>query len=131
MAQYQFTIAAGDIGTGDPASNTVVVADRGLQRSTQLRVLTTSFGDGYEQRVKDGVNTKMDTFSITFNNRRAEDINRIAAFFDAKTGNNFTFTVTDHAGDTDIKVVCESYNISYIAENFHSLNCTLRRVYEP
>ena len=131
MAQYQFTIAAGDIGAGDPASDTVVVADRGLKRNSQLRVLTASFGDGYEQRVKDGINTKNDMFSITFNNRSAEEINRIAAFFDAKTGNNFDFIVTDHAGDTTIKVVCEGYNIDYIHDQYHSMSCSLRRVYEP
>ena len=131
MPQFQFTIAAGDIGTGDPASDTVVVADRGLSRSSANKVLTARFGDGYEQRVRDGINIKMDSFAITFANRTATDINRIAAFFDAKAGNNFDFTVTDHAGDTTIKVVCDNYDINYLADNFHSMSASFRRVYEP
>jgi len=131
MPQFQFTIASGDISVGDPASDIVVVADRGLSRQSSHRVLTASFGDGYEQRSLDGLNTKNDMFNLTFNNRDAEEINRIAAFFDAKAGKNFTFIVTDHSGDTSLKVVCESYNIGYLHDLYHSMSCTLRRVYEP
>jgi phage-related protein len=131
MSQFQFIIAQNDIASGDPSSNVTVVADRGLARQSVQRVLTAKFGDGYEQRVLDGTNTKLDVFTISFNNRTAADINRIAAFFDVKAGKSFTFTATDHSGDTAIKVVCESYNITYITDSFHNLNCTLRRVYEP
>lgn len=131
MPQFQFTIAAGDIATGDPASNTIVVPDRGLSRSSANKVLTARFGDGYEQRVRDGINIKMETFSLAFTNRPFEDINRIAAFLDVKAGNNFDFTITDHAGNTTIKVVCDSYDISYINDQYHNLTCTFRRVYEP
>lgn len=129
--QFQFIIAAGDIASGDPSSPVTVVADRGLSRQSMHRVLTARFGDGYEQRVKDGINTKDDVFNISFNNRTAATINQIAAFFDAKAGKSFTFTVTDHAGNTNLKVVCDGYNTTYISESFHSLTCSLRRVYEP
>lgn len=131
MAKFEFTIAAGDIGTNDPTTATTYTADRGLSRSTTNRVLTAKFGDGYEQRTLDGINTKNDSFSLSFNNRSSDEINEIAAFFDAKAGKNFNFTVTDHAGDTVLKVVCDSYNINYHHENFHNLTCTFRRVYEP
>ena len=131
MPQFQFTIAAGDISTGDPSSNTVVVADRGLSRQSSHRVLTAAFGDGYEQRALDGLNTKNDMFALTFNNRDAQEINRIAAFFDAKAGKNFNFIVTDHSGDTSLKVVCDSYDINYSHDLYHSMNCSLGRVYEP
>jgi len=131
MAQFQFTIDAGAISTGSPASNTVVVADRGLSRQSSHRVLTATFGDGYEQRSLDGLNTKDDMFSLTFKNRDAEQINLIAAFFDVKAGKNFNFVVTDHLGDTSLKVVCDSYDINYSHDLYHSMNCTFRRVYEP
>ncbi len=131
MPQFQFTIPQNSITSSDPSTNIEVVADRGLARSSAHRVLTASFGDGYEQRVRDGINTKVDSFSLTLNNRTAEDINRVAAFFDVQAGKNFDFTVTDHSGDTTIKVVCDGYNIIYLHDNFHSLNCNFRRVYEP
>ena len=53
-----------------------------------------------------------------------------------KAAKNFDFTVTDkfsggNLANTTMKVVCDTYNINYVRDNFHSLTCTLRRVYEP
>ena len=139
MATFSFTISASDVNslkntTGE--SSFEATADRGMTRSSSHRVLTAKFGDGYEQRVLNGINTKEDSFSLSFNNRSAEDINLIAAFLDDKAAKNFDFTVTDSftggsLSNTTMKVVCDSYNVNYIRENFHSLTCTLRRVYEP
>ena len=139
MATFSFTISASDVNslkntTGQ--SSFEATADRGMTRSSSHRVLTAKFGDGYEQRVLNGINTKEDSFSLSFNNRSAEDINLIAAFLDDKAAKNFDFTVTDSftggsLSNTTMKVVCDSYNVNYIRENFHSLTCTLRRVYEP
>ena len=139
MATFSYTISASDVNalkntTGQ--SSFEAVADRGLSRTSKHRVLTAKFGDGYEQRVLDGINTKDDSFSLSFNNRTAEDINLIAAFLDDKAAKNFDFTVTDtftggSLSNTTMKVVCDGYNVTYLRENFHSLSCTLRRVYEP
>ena len=108
-----------------------IVADRGLGRQSQHRILTSKFGDGYEQRVRNGINTKEDTFNLSFNNRLAEEINLIAAFLDLKAGLNFDLVIPNLAGNETIKVVCETYNISYVQETVHSLQTTFRRVYEP
>lgn len=139
MATFSFTIPASDVNTlknTTGESSFEAVADRGLARTSKHRILTAKFGDGYEQRVLDGINTKDDSFSISFNNRTAEDINLITAFFDDKAAKNFDFTVTDTftsgaLSNTTMKVVCDGYNVNYLRENFHSLSCTLRRVYEP
>ena len=98
MAQFSFTIAAADVNTikGNTGnSDTEAVADRGLARQSAHRVLTARFGDGYEQRVLDGINTKDDKFSVSFNNRGAEEIALIAGFFDQEAGKNFDFVITD------------------------------------
>ena len=139
MSTFSFTISASEVNSLKNTSGQSAfeaTADRGMTRTSQHRVLTANFGDGYEQRVLDGINTKNDSFSISFNNRTAEDINLIAAFFDTKAGKSFNFTITDtftggNLSNSTIKVVCQEYNINYIRENFHSLTCTLRRVYEP
>lgn len=131
MAEYSITIPIGGYDDTNPTSPTTISVDRGFSRQVQHRVLTAKFGDGYEQRVKDGINTKNETFSANFNNRPASEINNIAKFFDNYSGKNFTLTVTDYDGDTDIKVVCDTYSIMYPQEEVHSLNATLRRVYEP
>lgn len=131
MAQFQLTIQANDISTGVPAQNVVYTVDRGLSRASTNRVLTARFGDGYEQRVIDGINPKNDEFDVAFNNRSASSINLLAKYLDVKAGKNFDFTVTDFDGDTVLKVVCDSYNITYPQETVHSLTTKFRRVYEP
>tara|TARA_B110000305_G_scaffold45335_2_gene48124 strand:- start:3909 stop:4313 length:405 start_codon:yes stop_codon:yes gene_type:complete len=134
MAGFSFTISGAEVDTlkgvtGSAAQE--IVADRGLSRAVAHRVLTAKFGDGYEQRVRDGINTKQDSFSISFNNRDAAEINLIAAFLDSKSGLNFNLTITNLTTNEVIKVVCDEYNISYGHEFYHSLQTTFRRVYEP
>ena len=139
MATFSFTIPAGDVNsikntTGQ--SSFEAVADRGLSRKSKHNVLTAKFGDGYEQRVLDGINTKQDMFNISFNNREAEDINLIAGFLDDKAGTNFDFVITDTFSSgslttSTLKVVCDGYDINYGQSDNHSLSCQLRRVYEP
>ena len=138
MSTFSFTISSSDVtaikGTSGAAFE--ATADRGMSRASKHRILTAKFGDGYEQRVLDGINTKDDSFSLSFNNRSAEDINLIAAFFDSKAAKSFDFTVTDtftggNLSNRTMKVVCDTYNVVYLRENFHSLTCNLRRVYEP
>ena len=65
MAKFQFTIPE-NVQSGVSNSATTVTADRGMARSARQRVLTAKFGDGYEQRVGDGVNLKEESFSISF-----------------------------------------------------------------
>lgn len=139
MATFSFTISGTDVdsikGTSGNSSFEAV-ADRGLSRKSNHRVLTAKFGDGYEQRVLDGINTKDDMFNISFKNRDSEDINLIAEFLDLKAGKNFDFVVTDTFSNgslttSTLKVVCDGYDISYGQTINHSLSCQLRRVYEP
>lgn len=132
MAQkFSFTISADEVGTGYPVSDTEVIFDKGFTRASQHRVLTASFGDGYEQRALDGLNTKNETFNVSFNNRPAEEVNLITAYFDLYAGKSFNLEITNLTGNEVIKVVCENYNTSYIHEDYHSLTATLKRVYEP
>lgn len=139
MATFSFTIPASDVNSIKNTTGQVdfeAVADRGLSRKSKHNVLTAKFGDGYEQRVLDGINTKQDMFNISFKNREAEDINLIAGFLDDKAGTNFDFVITDTFSSgslttSTLKVVCDGYDINYGQSDNHSLNCQLRRVYEP
>jgi phage-related protein len=131
MAKFEFTIPS-NIVSGVSNSATVVTADRGLTRNATQRVLVAKFGDGYEQRAVDGINVKDEQINITFNNRAASEINLIAAFFDVNAAKSFDLSISDHTSTNSvIKVVCDTYNLSYPRETIHSLSATLRRVYEP
>ena len=139
MPTFSFTIPDTDVNLlkgSSGNSNFEATADRGFSRTSAHNVLTAQFGDGYEQRVLNGINSKQDSFSMSFNNRSAEDINLIAAFFDNKAGKSFDFVITDsyssgNLSNSTVKVTCNDYNVIYNTESTHSLSCTLKRVYEP
>lgn len=111
-----------------------VCPDRNTTKNTKPKTLMASFGDGYEQRIVDGINNLRQTFSVAFNNRTKEEIDDIIAFFDSKNGVtafNYTYPDSNAGGETTVKVVCEDYNLNYINSEFYGCTATFRRVYEP
>lgn len=113
---------------------TQAIPDRSLKHSSKPRVLTAKFGDGYEQRLADGINNIEQTFTLAFNNRTDDDIDDIVAFFDDKKGvTSFDYTYPDTnagGGETTVRVVCDTYDTTFVNDEFSSCSATLRRVYE-
>jgi phage-related protein len=111
------------------------VPDRTMSNAIQPRVLKVQFGDGYEQRIQDGINNLKQEFSVTFNNRPKAEIDDIVAFLNNKAGTTaFNFTYPDSnagGGETTIKVVCEDWSQRYSYDDFYSASMKFRRVYEP
>ena len=68
--------------------------DKGYTRNTQPRVLVSQFGDGYSQRLIDGINPLAETINVSFNTRDKAEIDHIISFFESKGGvTAFTFNV--------------------------------------
>lgn len=133
MGTYSFTMTGAEVDallstTG--SVDTEVVLDKNAIREVKHALLNASFGEGYEQRAKDGINHKREQYKVAFRNRPASEADLIAAYFDSKTGVSFDLTVTNHVGDEVIKVVCDDYNLTYIHDNFRSMTANFRRVYE-
>ena len=111
------------------------VPDRTMSNTIKPRVLKVQFGDGYEQRIQDGINNLRQEFAVAFNNRPKAEIDDIVAFLNNKAGTTaFNFTYPDSnagGGETTIKVVCEHWSQRYSYDDFYSANMKFRRVYEP
>lgn len=89
------------------------------------RVISSRFGEGYEQRVADGINTKLRTWSLTFT-REKTDIYAIETFLDTKGGvTSFTWTPLDFA---EVTVICREWAFSYVGGNARSLSCVFEEV---
>ena len=130
MANYKLIIKT-STGTSSGAYNstgtdTDFVIDRGASRTSKQRILSAKFGDGYEQRVLDGINTKEETFSVSFKNRSSAEINIISDFLDDIVPASFDFYIDN---DT-IKVICQDYSTSYDQTTSYSLSAKFKRVYE-
>ena len=110
------------------------IPDKTLTRNNKPRVIKIQFGDGYEQRVQEGLNNITQNFSVSFNNRPKAEIDDIMAFLDNKAGTtafDFTYPDTNASGnERTVKVVCEDYTQTYSFDDFYSCTATFRRVYE-
>ena len=116
--------------------------DKTMTKASTPRVLTASFGDGYEQRIADGINTLDENYSLSFATRQKEDIDDIVAFLDATKGvTKFSLILPDSnvssdpsgpagVGEREVKVISTSYAQTYDYSNFYSLTLELKRVFE-
>lgn len=108
--------------------------DRGLTRKIQHKTLTQSFGDGYEQRIVDGINSLQEQFSVTFNNRTKEEATQIANYFES-TKNVISFVLVVPSAtvaglEESIKVICQEFTLTYAYDDFYTVQASLKRVYE-
>lgn len=125
-------MALGFTTTSTYGSRTIL-PDKGLQRQSTPRVLIARFGDGYEQRIADGINSIDEVFNVTFNNRTKEEIDDITGYLGSLNGATaFSYTIPDsnNSGETTIKVVCDTFTQNYSYDDFYSASATFRRVYE-
>lgn len=124
------------IGIKQNNGTLIATPDKSMTKTAAPRVLQITFGDGYEQRIADGINTINETYSLSFKTRTKEDIDDIVFFLDArKNVSKFIFTMPDsnnttRTGEKDVKVVATNYSVTYDYEDFYSLSLSLKRVYE-
>lgn len=53
--------------------------------STEYLIRTAQFGDGYAQSSGEGINSKKETWAITYSGRK-EDVDKVRAFLDERAG---------------------------------------------
>ena len=66
------------IGFNVGGSLGVVKPDKGMTRDSTPLTHNVQFGDGYEQRLANGINNLKEEWRITMNNRTNDDIDDIA-----------------------------------------------------
>tara|TARA_B100000963_G_scaffold46341_2_gene34660 strand:+ start:334 stop:729 length:396 start_codon:yes stop_codon:yes gene_type:complete len=111
-----------------------VQPDKGLTRSTAMKVLKSQFGDGYELRLADGINTKEQTLNVSFSTRPKAEIDDLVKFFEDLGGvTKFRFDLEDSnegSSEESIFCICDAWNQTWAFDNFYTLSATFRRVYE-
>ena len=109
-----------------------VMFDKGASEKPKPRVLKAQFGDGYELRAVHGINNTPRTFSLSFNNRTKEDIDKLYNFFISLASvTTCNLTIPDSTDSEEIiKVVIEDFNKTFNYDNYYSLTCQAREVFE-
>lgn len=101
--------------------------DYGAQMTQKPRVLTAQFGDGYQQRVADGINTAPRTWRLAFNSRTNAEIAPILAFLQARGGVE-SFNWTDPDGVAGV-YLCSEWQRTAARYGVNDLSCTFVQVY--
>ena len=122
------------IGFNVGGSLGTVVPDKGLSRANEPNVIKSQFGDGYQLRVANGINSIKQVLSVSFATRPKADIDDIVAFFETKAGvTAFTYILADsNAGSSEesIKVVCTDWDQTWAYDDYYTLDANFERVYE-
>lgn len=102
--------------------------DWAAQEESEPRVLTAKFGDGYEQRSADGINTDLKTWQVQFKNRDDSEAAAIVAFFAADAGVT-SFDWTPPGGSAG-KYVCSRWTRSPTQVDRNTITAVFREVAE-
>jgi phage-related protein len=103
--------------------------DYGAQVSVKPRVRVAQFGDGYEQRSADGINTRAQMWSLQFANRTDTETGNIITFLENRNGVE-AFDWTPPNGSA-IKVVCREWSKTAVRYNLNNVAATFQQVFEP
>ena len=63
-----------------------IIPDRGVGTDQAARTYKAAYGDGYEQRVAAGINNLPESWSLSWNNRTANDGNKVIKFLEDHKG---------------------------------------------
>jgi len=89
-------------------------------------IQTVKFGDGYEQRIRNGLNANAEKWSVKFTNVISE-ISQIDAFLKARGGAEaFNWTTPMN---TSAIFVCKSWQVNKLVPEVAELSATFERVF--
>jgi|TARA_B100001287_G_C22503850_1_gene444949 phage-related protein len=120
--------------TGSSFGSRTIVPDKGLSKTNTPVIFRAEFGDGYEQRIANGINNLKQEFSVAFATRPKAEIDDIIGFFESTNGVtafDFTFADTNASGNEEtVKVYVKDFTQKWEYDDFYTCSATFVRVYE-
>ena len=102
--------------------------DFGANKKLTPKINSISFGDGYEQRARNGLNTNPQTWELTFSNRTDTEAGDIDSFLTARGGaESFDWTPYNESAG---KYVCKEWSKSIDGFNRNSIEAIFMQVFE-
>jgi len=100
------------------------------RKTTTPKVNVAQFLDGYQHRIKFGLNTRPLVWSLTFNVSET-DSDTIETFLEARADDGASFDWTPLGSSTAYKWVCPKWTKTIPYKNRATLNMTFQQVFEP
>jgi len=93
------------------------IPDVPIAREEKVRVRTSQFGDGYQQRTLDGINAVDTKFSLQWVNRKSDVIKSMTDYWVARKGESFNF-MEQQTGQM-WRVICDNWRVSWDIRRRH------------
>lgn len=92
-----------------------------------FKVLVNKYGNGYEQRIADGINNNLQTWEVSWEGLGSTDFSTLVQAIEGSRGvSNFTWTPPGAASTKKFVVV--SYSISSSSGAIYTVSASLRQV---
>jgi phage-related protein len=104
------------------------IPNQGASMRPKFAVNKAVFGDGYSQRVADGINNVKQVWDLSFTLRPRADIDAIDTFLSTHEGVS-SFEWETPKGET-LRFICETYATSYNHDGDCSATATFEQVFE-
>ena len=108
-----------------------IEADFGAVKNSAPVMRTVKFGDGYEQRVKFGINQDPKKWQLTFANISEADSDTIETFLEARNADGTAFSWSPPDETATYKWICEAWSKTIPSAGLATINATFRQVFEP
>jgi phage-related protein len=97
------------------------------------KVIVNQFGNGYEQRIKDGINNNLINFTLRFDNRNELETTSILHFLAQRNGTeSFIYNLpTIYAKsplNLNTRFICMNWESIYVSYNNYQISCEFREV---
>lgn len=100
-------------------------------KNTEFRLLRNKFGDGYEQRIGDGINNEEESWDLVFNSVDSSTAETMDLYLKSKkSGESFVWTPNYlNPSSEKFKVICTKYKINPVGYNIYDISLTFDRVF--
>jgi phage-related protein len=90
------------------------------------RIKTVQFGNGYQQRINDGLNNNLVEFTLNFDNRNEKETVSILHFLKARNGQeafiyNLPTIYSKSVNNLNTEFICQEWAPSYVSYNNYSI----------
>jgi phage-related protein len=100
----------------------------GAVQTVEPKVRTISFGDGYQQLARFGINTQPRSWSLTFRHKKETEADQIEDFLIARAGvESFDWTPPSGASG---KWICRSWSRSIDSVGIYTISTNFEEVFE-
>ena len=108
-----------------------IQADFGAVKTSDPKIRTVKFGDGYEQRIAFGINQDAKKWALTFKNLTETDSDTIETFLEARAADSFSFSWSPPDESATYSWVCDAWSKTLTSAGLVTINATFRQVFEP